>query len=331
MRVSEALALFHHAEEAGSDPDACAAGRWTCHMLTGNFEQAWQESDSITRRGNPDPNRYWDGRPLDGQRVLIRCLHGLGDTIQFVRYAPLLRERACSVVIEAQPCLRDLLNFSGLADSVFTWGEPEPAWDRQIEIVELPRIFRTAVDAIPDGVPYLHAPFEFAAATNGKAHAPRVGIVWSSSNYNPLRSIPAHLIARLVGLPHIKFFSLQAGPERFDLERLQTHVPSLYRDNHTVLSTAKIVRSLDLVITVDTMMAHLAGSMAIPVWTLLPYQCDWRWMLERTSSPWYPTMRLFRQRTPDGWDEVLREVEQELLEFTTSHIDADSSITESFD
>ena len=300
-------------------------------MLEGDFEKAWQQSDCITGRGNPDPNRFWDGRPLDGQRVLIRCLHGLGDTIQFIRYAPLLQERARSVAVEAQPALRDLLSCSGLAQSVFTWGEPEPAWDRQVEVVELPRIFRTTVETIPGSVPYLHARQETATVRNGSAHPPRVGLVWTSSSYNPLRSIPVQLIAGLVDLTQIDFFNLQAGPERFDLEQFHAHLPGLYRDNHTALSTAKIIQSLDLVITVDTMMAHLAGSMAVPVWTLLPFACDWRWLLERTDSPWYPTMRLFRQRTPDSWREVVQQVKERLLELTGSRTGQGNSITKSFD
>src|SRR5581483_7117340 len=124
-------------------------------MLAGDFESAWLESDAIARRGNPDPHRYWDGRPIDGRKVLLRCLHGLGDTIQFIRYARHIRERARSFAVEAQPRLKPLLIESRIAAHVFTWGEPEPEWDQQIEVVELPRIFRATVHTIPNDVPYL--------------------------------------------------------------------------------------------------------------------------------------------------------------------------------
>ncbi len=114
LRIHEALHLFTLAEQANHNPDSCAAARWTCHMLMGNFEFAWRESDSIAKRGQPDPHRFWDGRPFAGRSVLMRCLHGLGDTIQFCRYAPLIRSEAKTLVIEAQPALKALLQESWL-------------------------------------------------------------------------------------------------------------------------------------------------------------------------------------------------------------------------
>src|SRR5689334_18970584 len=150
VRVREALQLFNLAEQAGQDPDVCAGGRWTCHMLSGDFELAWQESDTITARAKPDPNRFWDGRPFDGRNVLVRCLHGLGDTIQFIRYIRLIREKARRVAVEVQPSLKLLLKRSHIADEVFTWGEREPYWDQQIEVIELPRAFRTTIESIPN-------------------------------------------------------------------------------------------------------------------------------------------------------------------------------------
>ncbi len=314
MQVSEALRLFDEAERGACDPDACAAGRWTCHMLQGDFERAWQESDAITSRGNPDPNRFWNGRALDGQRVLIRCLHGLGDSLQFIRYAPVLRERTAYLAIEAQPSLRALFEASNLADAVLTWGDPEPTWEAQVEVVELPRIFRTTLQTIPDRVPYLGAALSFTDGSNGGPHRLRAGVVWSSSIYNPARSIPVQTMAELFAIPNVDFFSLQAGVEGREMEPWQASVPSLYRERHSVLDTARIVQSLDLVITVDTMMAHLAGALGSPVWTLLPYECDWRWMLNRSDTPWYPTMHLFRQPEPGNWRAVIDDVKRRLMQ-----------------
>ena len=311
MRVSEALRLFDFAEQANYDPDVCAAGRWICHMLSGNFELAWRESDAITARAKPDPNRFWDGRAFHNRSVLVRCLHGLGDTIQFVRYLPLLRKKARTVSIEVQPELKLLLQESHIADEVFTWGEPEPHWDQQIEVVELPRVFRTTLGSVPNQVPYLGLS-ACPPVVGNHARDLRVGIVWTSSSFNPARSIPLEQLVPIFATPDVRFYSLQAGSERSQLATCAVEVISLYDETACVLATAKAVNTLDLLISVDTMVAHLAGALARPVWTLLPYECDWRWMLAREDSPWYPTMRLFRQPKPSDWDPVIERVQSEL-------------------
>jgi hypothetical protein len=311
MRVREALRLFERAEQAHYDADSCAAGRWDCHMLLGDFESAWRESDLIASRGNPDPHRFWDGQPFANRRVLIRCLHGLGDTIQFIRYAPLIREQARTVSIEAQPTLKSLLEQAQIADQVITWGEPEPDWDQQIEIIELPRIFRTTVPSVPNRVPYLTAPCDDRMDVEMSTQL-RVGLVWGCSGFNPERSMQLNDLAKLFAIPGASFFSLQAGPQRAELEPWSSQVHNLYNGSLCVLPMARNLMTVDLVITVDTMMAHLAGAMGRPVWTLLPYRCDWRWMIERQDSPWYPTMRLFRQKRPGDWRPVIQRVEREL-------------------
>ena len=320
MQVSEALVGFGRAEEAGFDADECASGRWTCHMLMGDFERAWRESDAISERGNPDPQRYWDGSALDGRNVLVRCLHGLGDTLQFIRYAPLLRKRAQCVTIEAQPSLKRLLAVSGLADAVITWGDAEPAWDRQIEVVELPRIFRTQLSSIPDKVPYLSTASNGTTGRRADGNRLRVGVVWNSSKYNPARSIRAQQFAKVFEVRQAEFFSLQAGPERFELAYGGRPIRDLYREEWDVLDTAGALATLDLVITVDTMMAHLAGGLGVPVWTLLPHQCDWRWMLDREDSPWYPTMRLIRQKRAGDWGAVVERVKEDLQRLTAESL-----------
>ena len=311
QRVHEALALFHEAERNECDPDVCSAGRWECYMRLGDFERAWRESDAIAQRGKPDPNRFWHGRPLCGARVLVRCLHGLGDTIQFVRYVPLLRQIARSVVIESQPTLKTLLAESGLADHVMTWTEPEPKWDQQVEIMELPRIFRTTLETIPRFVPYIHVADGIGKSLRASGSL-RIGIAWQSSRFNPARSVPIEQFAKIFSVPGISFFGLQPGPEHEDLQPWAGRVSDMHQHLATIRETAQLISGLDLVITVDTMMAHLAGALAVPVWTLLPFECDWRWMLEREDSPWYPTMRLFRQPEPGDWNLVIERIRKEL-------------------
>jgi hypothetical protein len=301
-RVAEALELYDDAERQRFNPDECAAGRWVCHMLCGDFSRAWQESEAITRRGKPDPHRFWDGTPVDDRKVLIRCLHGLGDTIQFVRYAPLVRARARSLTIEAQPVLKELLRHSRLADQVITWGDPEPPWDQQIEIIELPRIFKTTLASIPNSVPYLDVPGITGVSIQD---AICVGIVWASSEYNPARSIPLQEMARIFSYDGVQFFSLQAGVRQRDLAPWKRRVKNLCDESACIMKAAQNLKKLDLVITVDTMMPHLAGALGRPVWTLLHFESDWRWMLDRLDSPWYPTMRLFRQPRPGDWRTVI--------------------------
>lgn len=312
MRLLEALDLFEKAELHGYDADLCSSKRWTCYMLLGEFELAWQESDRISARSRPDPNRFWDGTPFDGRHVLIRCLHGLGDTFQFIRYTRLLRKKVRSLTIEAQPSLKTLLTQARLADQVITWGEPEPVWDQQIEVIELPRIFRTTLDSIPDHVPYLVVPRKEAVIPYDGSRPLRVGLVWGCGSHNPSRSIPLRDLAVLFALRDVRFFSFQADPERSQLQPWAAEVCDAYTGSTCTLLTAEQINSVDLVITVDTMVAHLTGAMGIPVWTLLPFACDWRWMVARTDSPWYPTMRLFRQPKPGDWASVIESVRQKL-------------------
>lgn len=307
--LEQALRLFDVAEQAGFDADACAAHRWTCHMLRGDFELAWRESERIAKRGNPDPQQFWDGQPLSGRKILIRCLHGLGDTLQFIRYAPLIRKEARSLAIEAQPQLKLLLQEAQIADEVITWGEQEPAWDQQIEVIELPRIFRTTIKSIPKNVPYLKVRSHGEHHSNSGARALRVGIAWAAGTYNPARSIPLAEMAPLFSTPHVCFFSLQGCAEP---------IHELCDESTPVSAVAQILNTLDLVIAVDTMLAHLAGAMARPVWTLLPYECDWRWMIDRQDSPWYPTMRLFRQPRPEDWHSVIKRAQAALETFAAS-------------
>lgn len=316
MRISAACHGFHLAEQAGYDPDTCAGGRWSCHALAGDLEAAWKESDAIAQRGKPDPHRFWDGQPLDGRHVLVRCLHGLGDTLQYVRYAPLIREKAASLTIEAQPLLKSLLQESGVADSVITWGDPEPYWDQQLEIVELPRIFRTTVDSIPSSIPYIRVPSVKNSPITAGPKAIRVGLVWASGTFNPLRSLPLAALADLFELPGFSFFSFQAGEEGAQLLPWAHRIEDLYQQGQSVLQTAMDLKTMDLLITVDTMMAHLAGAMGINVWTLLPFACDWRWMMHREDSPWYPTMRLFRQPRAGDWLSVTRRVVDALRDYS---------------
>jgi len=321
-RIPEALASYDEAERLGSDPDRCASGRWNCWMLLGCFERAWQESDSIARRGAPDRHRFWDGLPFTGNRVILRCLHGFGDAIQFIRYAPMLRREAARLTVETHPEMLVLLRGADSVDEVITWTGPARQWDQQIEIMELPRAFGATAETIPAQTPYLavdRARLERSRQALGNFSRPKVGILWASSNWDPARSIPFPEFTPILKVAGLAFCSLQRGPELTELSSAfhegilhegilhdtSTHSPD-------IADTAADINNLDLVITVDTMVAHLAGALGKPVWTLLPFRADWRWMLDREDSPWYPSMRLYRQPSPGAWRPVIARVTREL-------------------
>jgi hypothetical protein len=314
-KVDEALQCFDEAQQLGYDASECAAGRWDCWMLSGRFERAWAESDCIAQCGAEDPHRFWNGEPWHGRRVMLRCLHGLGDTIQFIRYAERLRSTASSLAVQVHPELVTLLEGVPGVDFVCTWdGSSEPAWDVQMEVNELPRIFRSTAASFPCKVPYISVPDERAYWSRHilpPQRSSRIGLVWQSGAWNLERSIPMELLGPLFASGEYEFFSLQKGAAPgalespwplLDLEPFETDVRN----------TAALMLHLDLIVTVDSMTAHLAGALGKPVWILLPFEADWRWMLERADTPWYPTARLFRQTQPGDWPSVIDSVAAQL-------------------
>jgi hypothetical protein len=320
-RMARALALLDRAESAGHDPDLCSAYRWTCRMLQGRFEEAWRESDRIASRGAPDANRLWDGRSFHGRHVMIRCLHGYGDAIQFIRYAALVRRTARRVTIQTHPQLVSLMRGMPFADHVITWpetaAENAAVWDQQIEVMELPRAFRTTLETIPCEVPYLFVnPQTQARARVPAAHHDRfrVGLQWGSGEWDPARSLALTELLPLLDVPAVEFYSFQRGPCRAELQQFAATrtIHDVSGDCPQIVEAAADLLNIDLLITVDTMLAHLAGALAVPVWVLLPYRADWRWMLSRCDSPWYPTMRLFRQSAPGDWSTPIHRISHAL-------------------
>ena len=324
-REAGALEAFHLAEAGGADPDSCAAGRWMAHMLAGDFASAWQESDSIRMRGAPDPNRMWNGEPLEGRRVIVRCLHGLGDSIQVLRYAPQLGRMAAEVTFEVPPALLELAPCLQGMQRVITWGKLAPAepvlCDSQVEVMELPYIFRTEMRDLPIAERYLHLPpshRDTIGRAMGASYAPRVGVAWAAGDWNVSRSIPFSIFRLLLSEGGFEFWSLQGGAAQSDWDRLPSsaHLRDSACLGKGLLTPACVISQLDLVITVDTLAAHLAGAMGIPAWVLLQRAADWRWMSAGDTSPWYPSLRLFREPDAGGWAALIEQVREELRIWT---------------
>lgn len=287
-------------------------------MRSGRFADAWAISDRLRELAPAvaDPKlprhlqRIWDGRPLEG-RVLVRCYHGLGDTIQFVRYLPMVRTQARSVTLWAQPTLLALLARIPGVDAVLPLhdGAPDVEFDVDVELMELAYVFRTTLDTIPPA-PYLQAPpFPVRREENRDEPGRRmaVGLVWRAGDWAPARSIPFPVLAPLAELP-VSWHVLQG---RDGLDECPADL-GLVCGTDSLDEAASVIASLDLLITIDSMPAHLAGALGTPVWTMLPDEADWRWMTDRQDSPWYPSMRLFRRRKSEGWETVVENVRQEL-------------------
>jgi hypothetical protein len=299
-----------------------STARWMEHMRRGEFSAAWRVSDSLLRRrpAVPCPDAHlprhqqviWNGASLAGRRVLVRCYHGLGDTIQFIRYIPVLKTIAAQVTVWAQPALISLLSTACGIDTMIPLhdGTPDCEYDAEVEVMELPYVFRTTVETTPAGVPYFHV--DAAHIDDSKI---KVGIVWRGGDWDPRRDVPFSLMTRLADVDGISFYVLQQDANESEQhDRFTMILPK----NGDALSTARIMQALDLVISIDSMPAHLAGALAVPVWTLLQKDADWRWMNDRDDSPWYPTMRLFRQRRSGDWEPVLAQVQRELQRFLHS-------------
>ena len=308
------------AERAGAEPDRCAGNRWLAHMLGGNFEAAWRESDAIRGRGVADPHRFWNGDDLRGKRVILRSLHGFGDAVQMFRFLPRLRALVSQLTVEVPPRLVELAPcFDGMGE-VITWGEgapaEPPAWDVQIEVMELPYLLRVRAEALEPVSGYLRVPealrleaARFVRETSAKdGLTPRVGVIWTAGHWNPTRSVPFELVSALGAVEGVTFWSLEgrSGRERDGI--LPAGWRDVYEFGDGLLRLAAIVEQMDLLITVDTLVAHLAGALGVPCWLLLQHRADWRWMSGREDSPWYPSLRLWRQGSAGDWAGLMERV-----------------------
>jgi tetratricopeptide (TPR) repeat protein len=294
-------------------------------LLKGDFAAGWEEYEwrwrlpHLAGRDRVAGSPRWDGSRLDGRTILLSEEQGFGDAIQFVRYALPVAEMGAKVLLRCEPELKSLLSGAAGVTAVFDASQALPPFDVCCPLMSLPGIFRTTRETIPRSVPYLHA--RDAAVTRwreriGAAGAGvRVGLVWASSSANKtaaLRSLTPGTLAPLASVRGVSFYSLQKGAAAASDLPPGLRITDWTEELQDFAETAAFIANLDLVISIDTAVAHLAGAMAKPVWTLIRHPGEWRWLEEREDSPWYPGMRLFRQSPGEPWTEVLARVAEAL-------------------
>jgi hypothetical protein len=310
------------------EPIPDVAADWFAAMRHGDFEAAWRATDRIElprRRAQRHPGferapqqLRWDGSPTAGRSMVVRCEHGLGDSLMFMRFLPLLRARELHFLV--QPPLVELLRGApGLGAVRNYWtDDPVPVHEVDLEVMELPYVLRTTLVDLPPPYPFLHGQLpsrrELELPEDGRL---RVGLLWSVSDWGQARSVPLQALAPLFELEEVQLYSLQQGEaakdswlDRFDIDKLSPRTASLPM-------AALAMSQMDVVITPDAMAAHLAGALGRPTWVMLLHEADWRWMADRDDSPWYPTARLFRQPRAGDWEGVALAMADALRELCT--------------
>jgi tetratricopeptide (TPR) repeat protein len=333
-RIKEALEAHQNAVELDPLNHGARYNLALTRLRLGDWERGWPDYEARWqfREVHRSPRTFavprWQGELLEGRRILLHAEQGLGDTIQFCRYAALVAARGGQIVLQVQPPVERLLQSlavirSGLAQTSIL-GEAAPPFDFECPLLSLPAVFRTTVDSVPWTGAYLGAD---PAMTREKrmlleavCPGPRLGLCWAGNpGYKADRQRSMHLrtLLPLLRIERVSWVSLQKGEAAGQIDELPAGVrlwdgSSAERD---LAETAALIAGLDLVITTDTSIAHLAGAMAKPVWILLPHLADWRWMQQVETTPWYPTARLFRQSSPGDWEGVLERVVAELDRF----------------
>ena len=330
-RYDEAIAGYAQAVAVNPDDATARCNGGMVKLLTGRFADGWADWEARWdidqmapgRRGFAQPQ--WTGdADIRDKRVLLVAEQGAGDTIMVVRYTRLVADRGATVILEAPRALRSLLEPVEGASEIVTQGDALPEFDLYCPLLSLPRAFKTRLDTILAEVPYLAAPMSRVAVWRGRLAqltGLRIGLVWAGNPQHindQRRSVGLHRLLPLLAERGASLISLQKDLQPGDAQLLDAYPRLIHMgdDLATYDDTAAAISLLDLVISVDTSVAHLAGALGKPVWILLPSNPDWRWLLDRDDSPWYPTARLFRQSVRDDWGGVVERVKVEIGRLT---------------
>jgi Flp pilus assembly protein TadD len=286
------------------------------------YEWRWRDSEFTTKPRDFD-RPLWDGSDPAGRRILVHCEQGFGDIFQFLRYVPMIRARGAKVLIETNYKVTGLVLRMAGDMTVIVAGTMLPDFDLHVPMLSLPAIFRTSTSTVPSCVPYLTGDSALAGAWQPKlatVEGWRVGLVWSgNAKPDPKRSASLAVLAPLAEVPGISFVALQPPPRSADADQPPTGMKLI--NLGASLSdhwdpTAYLLSQLDLLITIDSGIAHLAGAMGVPTWVMLPHAYDWRWVLKYPASAWYPTVRLFHQPAAGDWKSVVAQIKNELAEWS---------------
>jgi TPR repeat/Glycosyltransferase family 9 (heptosyltransferase)/Tetratricopeptide repeat len=323
-RLDEAIISYRQAIALKPNYAEAHGNLATALLLWGDFKSDFKEYEWRWKCANfLSPFRNfaqprWDGGALETRTLLLYTEQGFGDALQFIRFLPLAAQHGGRIIVLCQTELQRLFRTMPVRCQVIAQNDPVPDFDLHCPVLSLPFIFGTTLGNVPNIVPYLYADGQDAKKWQQRLddHLPnmkmgKVGLVWAGNlKPNRNRSMELQCLAPLGQVPGVRFFSLQKGEAS-----AQAKIPPAgmelvdWTDQLTDFAdTAAMIADLDLIITIDTAVAHLAGAMGKPVWTMLPFNPDWRWLLEREDSPWYPTMRLFRQSTRGDWDSVIKQV-----------------------
>jgi Flp pilus assembly protein TadD len=327
-QVHEAIAATRKAISLRPDFASAHFNLSTLLLSLGDFREGWREHEyrvsaehlQLVPREFARPR--WDGSDLAGRKILLDCEQGFGDAIQFVRYVPLVAQRGGNVLLECRPELARLFRSVAGIKQFITLGQNFPEYDVHYPLLSLPMLFDTTPATIPAAVPYLAPDPVDVQRWRGRIaeHQTsfKVGLVWRGKKVpEPDRTVPFDRIVPLARVPGIKFFSLQKRDADDAPPSANFQLIDWTDDLHDFADTAALLANLDLLITIDTSVAHLAGALGLPTWVLLRFDPDWRWLRDRADSPWYPTMRLFRQPQRGDWETPIRRIEEQLRSLTS--------------
>lgn len=328
---------FEHALRLRSDSADAHLGIAGCYLGQGDYERGFAAYEWRTKTSHLQspqlPKIAWDGSSVVDKTVLIYAEQGLGDFFHFIRYANMLHEQGARIMVHTYKPLKKIISLCPYIDEVTIFGEVLPAYDVYVSVMSLPYLCRTTRDTIPAPIPYLYADASLHAWWHERlmpyADNIKVGVCWHVDPHHDadfyqgttvqkkmvksVRSIPFDELYHALSGRNVRLFSLQKGPEAEEIVHEYSDIvvyPDLDTDHGSFMDTAALMHELDLVITADTSVAHLAGALGIPVWVLIPYASDWRWGEHVGTTPWYPTMRLFRQTVRGSWREPLAELER---------------------
>ena len=334
-KLEQAIAAYERA--IALDPDYVDAhfGLSLVCLLAGNFERGWQEHE--WRRKFPGtrqlPLPVWDGSDPASKTIILQCEGQFGDAIQFIRFAQVLHKRGAHVVAGTKKQLLPLFALCPYIDQLITAGDPLPPADFIIPYMSIPTALNLSVETVPTPIPYIHTNPQRDQHWHDFIHTNshlKIGICWQAGNGDPnwekhiRRSIPLATFAHFAHLPNVDVYSLQKDPAPEDVQLLAELgfadlSWALAESEGGFLNTASIVKQLDLIVSADTAVVHLSGALGKRTWLFLPVEPNWRWMLEREDTPWYPTMQLFRQRKPEDYEYLGQRLFEELVQLIHLH------------